>query len=119
MKALLSADLVYNNAHLHLQERHLESWLARLDELEEFAKNRVSTICPGHGTAGDLRLIAQTPSYLRDFAEAVKSGDAKTAEQRILAKYLEYRVKQFLTVFSLPAYFPCAQSPWVAAGCLR
>jgi glyoxylase-like metal-dependent hydrolase (beta-lactamase superfamily II) len=59
MKALLSADLVYNNAHLHLQERHLESWLARLDELEEFAKNRVSTICPGHGTAGDLRLICR------------------------------------------------------------
>jgi glyoxylase-like metal-dependent hydrolase (beta-lactamase superfamily II) len=110
LQALLSADLVYNNAHLYLQERHLESWLVRLDELEKFAKNRVSTIHPGHGTAGDLTLIANTRTYLHDFAEAVKSGDAKVAEQRILAKYPEYHVKQFLTGFSLPAYFPSAQS---------
>jgi len=78
-RALLSADLVYNKAHLYLQERHLESWLARLDELEAFAKDRVSTIYPGHGAGGDLTLIAQTRSYLHDFADAVKSGDAKTA----------------------------------------
>jgi hypothetical protein len=42
LRALLSADLVYHDAHLYLQERHLQSWLARLDELEEFAKPRVS-----------------------------------------------------------------------------
>jgi glyoxylase-like metal-dependent hydrolase (beta-lactamase superfamily II) len=110
IKALLAADLVYNNAHLYLQERHLESWLRRLDELEEFATNRVSAIYPGHGAPGDLGLIEQTRVYLRDFAEAVKSGDAKTAEQRILAKYPDYHVRQFLTVFSIPAYFPVAQS---------
>ncbi len=110
LKALLSADLVYNNAHLYLQERHLESWLARLDDLEKFAQNRVSTIYPGHGAAGDLRLIAQTREYLHEFADAVKSGDANLAEQRILAKYPGYRVRQFLTLFSIPAYFPSAQS---------
>ena len=108
--ALLSADLVYNKAHLYLQERHLESWLARLDELEEFAKNRVSTIYPGHGAPGDLTLIKQTRTYLHDFADAVKSGDAKIAEQQILAKYPDYHARQFLSVFSIPAYFPTAQS---------
>ena len=41
LKSLLAADLVYNQAHLCLQERHLESWLVRLNELETFAKDRV------------------------------------------------------------------------------
>lgn len=108
LRALLSADLVYNNAHLYLQERHLESWLTRLDEVEKFAKNKMSIIHPGHGSAAGLELIAQTRSYLRDFAEAVKSGDAKSAEQRMLAKYPQYHVKQFLSLFSIPAYFPAA-----------
>jgi glyoxylase-like metal-dependent hydrolase (beta-lactamase superfamily II) len=106
LKALLSADLVYNNAHLYLQERHMESWLTRLDELEAFAKSKISTIYPGHGSAAGLELIAQTRSYLRDFGEAVKNGDANSAEQRMLAKYPQYHVKQFLSLFSIPAYFP-------------
>ena len=106
LKALLSADLVYNQAHLYLQEKHLDSWLVRLDELEEFTKDRVTTIHPGHGKAAGLELIEQTRSYLHDFADAVKSGDAKTAEQRMLGKYPNYHVKQFLTTFSIPAYFP-------------
>jgi glyoxylase-like metal-dependent hydrolase (beta-lactamase superfamily II) len=106
LKALLSADLVYHDAHLYLQERHLQSWLARLDELEEFAKPRVSTIYPGHGAAGNLSLISQTRAYLRDFAAAVESGDAKLVEQQMLAKYPQYHVRQFLTMFSIPAYFP-------------
>jgi glyoxylase-like metal-dependent hydrolase (beta-lactamase superfamily II) len=108
LKALLSADLVYNNAHLYLQEKHLDSWLARLDELEKFAKDRIVTIYPGHGSAGGLELIPATRAYLHDFAEAIKSGDAKTAEERMLAKYPQYHVKQFLTAFSIPAYFPAA-----------
>jgi glyoxylase-like metal-dependent hydrolase (beta-lactamase superfamily II) len=104
LKALLSADLVYNQAHLYLQEKHLDSWLVRLNELEEFTKERVTTIHPGHGKAAGLELIEQTRSYLHDFADAVKSGDAKTAERRMLGKYPNYHVKQFLTTFSIPAY---------------
>ena len=86
LKALLSADLVYNDAHLYLQERHLESWLTRLDELEVFAKDKILTIYPGHGSGAGLELIAHTREYLHDFVEAIKSGDAKTTEQRMLAK---------------------------------
>ena len=106
LKSLLVADLVYNQAHLYLQERHLESWLARLDELESFAKGHVETFHPGHGKAAGLELIERTRGYLRDFTEAVRSGNANTAQQRILAKYPDYHAKQFLTVFSIPAYFP-------------
>jgi len=106
LTALLSADLVYNQAHLYLQEKHLESWLARLDEFEMYAKNRVNAIHPGHGKAAGLELIGQTRAYLHYFAEAVRSGNAKTIEQTMLAKYPNYHVKQFLTAFSIPAYAP-------------
>ena len=105
-KTLLSADLVYNNAHLYLQERHLESWLQRLEELTDFTRDRVSRIYPGHGTAGGFELISETRTYLQDFAEALKTGNGRTAEQRMLAKYPSYHVRQFLTAFSIPAYFP-------------
>jgi glyoxylase-like metal-dependent hydrolase (beta-lactamase superfamily II) len=110
LKALFAADLVYNGAHLYVAEKHIASWLERIEELEAFAKGRVSTIHPGHGTAGDLGLIAQTLAYLNDFTEAVKGGDAKAAELQILSKYPEYHVKQFLTAFSIPAFFPAASS---------
>lgn len=109
-RAVLAADLVYNGAHLYLAEKHIASWLPRLDEFEAFAKNRVSTIYPGHGAAGDLRLIAQTRAYLKNFDEAVKTGDAKAVERQMLAKYPEYHVKQFLTAFSIPAFFPAVSS---------
>jgi glyoxylase-like metal-dependent hydrolase (beta-lactamase superfamily II) len=110
LKTLFSADLVYNGAHLYVAEKHIASWLERLDELAAFAGPRVSVIQPGHGAAGGLDLIAQTRAYLNDFAQAVQSGDAKAVEQEILAKYPEYHVKQFLTVFSIPAFFPAASS---------
>lgn len=106
LEALLSADLVYNEAHLYLQERHLESWLTRLNELEIFAKGRVATIHPGHGQAAGLELIGQTRAYLHDFADAIKTGDPKIAEHDMLAKYPNHHVRQFLTAFSIPAYYP-------------
>ena len=108
LKALLSADLVYNQAHLYLQEKHLESWLARLDELERYVIDRVTIIHPGHGKPAGLELIEQTRAYLHDFADAVRSGNAKNVEETMLGKYPNYHVKQFLTAFSIPAYFPPA-----------
>jgi glyoxylase-like metal-dependent hydrolase (beta-lactamase superfamily II) len=110
LSALLSADLVYNEAHLYVAEKHIASWLERLDELENFAQGRISTIHPGHGEAGGLSLIARTRTYLNDFLDALKSGDAKSAEQEILRKYPEYHVRQFLSAFSLPAFFSPATS---------
>jgi glyoxylase-like metal-dependent hydrolase (beta-lactamase superfamily II) len=105
-RTLLAADLIYHQAHCYLQEKHLEGWLARLDELEQFAQGRVTTIYPGHGASGGLSLIEHTRTYLRDFAEALKAGDARSVEKRMLEKYPEHHAKQFLTVFTLPAYFP-------------
>jgi glyoxylase-like metal-dependent hydrolase (beta-lactamase superfamily II) len=110
LKALLSADLVFNGAHPYVADKHIASWLERLRELEAFAGDRVLTIHPGHGAAGDLELLPRTGEYLNDFAKAIQSGDAKSPELQILSKYAEYRVRQFLTVFSIPAFFPAASS---------
>lgn len=110
LRTVFSADLVYNGAHLYVAEKHIASWLERLDEFAAFADNRVSTIQPGHGAAGGLGLIGQTRSYLNDFTEAVQTGSPSAVEQQILAKYPAYHVKQFLTAFSIPAFFPAASS---------
>jgi glyoxylase-like metal-dependent hydrolase (beta-lactamase superfamily II)/ketosteroid isomerase-like protein len=105
-RALLAADLIYHQAHCYLQEKHLDGWLARLDELENFSRDRVSTLHPGHGAAGDLSLIDHTRSYLREFSAALRGGTAKSVEAHILEKYPAHHARQFLTAFTLPAYFP-------------
>jgi glyoxylase-like metal-dependent hydrolase (beta-lactamase superfamily II) len=104
--ALLTADLIYHQAHCYLQEKRLDGWLARLDELENFSRGRVTKIYPGHGPAGDLSLIDHTRSYLRDFRAALEGGSAETVETKMLEKYPHHHARQFLTVFTLPAYFP-------------
>lgn len=107
-RALLSADIVYHGAHLYLQERHLDSWLERLRELEAYASNRIDTLLPGHGAPGGLDLIGETRTYLETFAAALRLGDPAAAEARMLEAFPSYKVKQFLTGFSVPAYFPRA-----------
>ena len=104
--ALLTADLIYHQAHCYLQEKRLDGWLARLDELESFSRGRVTTIYPGHGPAGNLSLIDHTRTYLRDFGAALEGGSAAIVEAKMLEKYPQHHARQFLTVFTLPAYFP-------------
>jgi glyoxylase-like metal-dependent hydrolase (beta-lactamase superfamily II) len=105
-RALITSDLIYNGAHLYLQERNLDGWLERLNELERFAAQRgVHTLYPGHGPAGGLSLIQGTREYLQAFASALKLGDADSARDALTSRFPDYRVTQFLTAFSLPAYF--------------
>jgi len=107
LKAHLCSDIVYKNAHCYLQEHHLESWLKRLDELEQFVTGRATTLYPGHGEPGDpAELIAGTRAYLKDFAAALPGGSAHSLEETMLAKYPAHHAKQFLSVFGVPAYFP-------------
>lgn len=106
-RAIVASDVIYNGAHLYLQEHNLDGWLARLDELEQLAAHRgIETIHPGHGPAGGLSLIDGTREYLRAFANAVKTGDSPSARAAIIARFPDHHVQQFLDVFSLPAYFP-------------
>jgi glyoxylase-like metal-dependent hydrolase (beta-lactamase superfamily II) len=106
-RAILASDVIYNGAHLYLQEHNVEGWLARLDELDRLAaRHCVQTIHPGHGPAGGLSLIDGTREYLNAFASAVQTGTLDNAREAILSRFPDHRVRQFLDVFSLPAYFP-------------
>jgi len=110
-RAIVASDLVYNGAHLYLQEHNLEGWLARLDELDQLAARRgLRTIFPGHGPAGGLSLIQGTREYLQAFAAAVEAPSVERAREAILSRFPDHRVEQFLDAFSLPAYFPSAVS---------
>jgi hypothetical protein len=62
-----------------------------------------SKIYPSHGPSGGQSFIEHTRAYLRDFADASNTGDAKTVEKRMLGTYSEHHAK---TVLTLPAYFP-------------
>jgi len=107
LKAHLTSDIIYHHAHCYLQERHLEAWLKRLGELEQFIPGRVTTLYPGHGEPGNPgELIEGTRAYLQDFAAALPGGSAHTLEETMLAKYPTHHAKQFLSAFSIPAYFP-------------
>jgi hypothetical protein len=55
---------------------------------------------------GGLCLIQGTREYLQAFATAVKTGSADSARDAVTVRFPDYRVEQFLTIFSLPAYFP-------------
>jgi glyoxylase-like metal-dependent hydrolase (beta-lactamase superfamily II) len=103
----IAADLVYQDTHCYLTEKRPEAWLQRLDELAEFCRGKVSMLCPGHGAPGEPgALIAGTRSYIREFLDAVSLADPKAVEARMLAKFPEHHAKQFLTMFTIPAYFP-------------
>jgi glyoxylase-like metal-dependent hydrolase (beta-lactamase superfamily II) len=105
--AIVASDLIYNGAHLYLQEHNLDGWLARLDELEQLAgRHGLATIHPGHGPAGGLSLIQGTREYLQAFARATETGNVDSAREVILSQFPDHHVQQFLDVFSLPAYFP-------------
>jgi glyoxylase-like metal-dependent hydrolase (beta-lactamase superfamily II) len=111
-QAIVASDLIYNGAHLYLQEHNLEGWLARLGELEQLAADRgLRTIYPGHGPAGGLSLIQGTREYLQAFARAVEAGNAVSARDAIMSQFPDHHVQQFLDVFSLPAYFPTPATP--------
>ena len=106
-RAIVASDLIYNGAHLYLQEHNLEGWLTRLDELDQLAAQRgIHTIHPGHGPAGGLSLIQGTREYVQAFANAVETGSPDAAREAITSQFPDHRVQQFLDMFSLPAYFP-------------
>jgi glyoxylase-like metal-dependent hydrolase (beta-lactamase superfamily II) len=106
-QSIVASDLIYNGAHLYLQEHNLDGWLARLDEFEQLAAQRqLRTIHPGHGPTGGLSLIEGTREYLNAFGDAIKTGNVDSAREAILSRFPDHRVQQFLDLFSLPTYFP-------------
>lgn len=107
MNAHIVADLIYNEAHCYLTEKRPEAWLDRLSDLEDFCRRRSTlTLYPGHGEPGDpALLINRTRAYLQEFITSLVDGNATTVEARMLKKFPDYHAKQFLSAFTIPAYF--------------
>ena len=53
----MTSDLIYNGAHLYLQEHNLEGWQARLDELDR--------------RLGDDRLFPSSSILLRSYLRTI------------------------------------------------
>jgi len=107
LKAHIAADLVYHETHCYLTEKRPGAWLDRLDDLEKFCQGKVLTLYPGHGAPREPRAIIDgTRSYLKEFMDALSLADGKAVEERMLKQFPNHHAKQFLTTFTIPAYFP-------------
>jgi glyoxylase-like metal-dependent hydrolase (beta-lactamase superfamily II) len=92
--ALLASDLVYNNAHAWLLEGRTGAWLQQLDDLKSrYAE--VATVYPGHGPAGDLRMLDAQREYIefnrRLVGEQLKRGAIDDAARAQLKAAIEQR----------------------------
>lgn len=106
-KAHITADLIYHQTHCYLAEKRPEAWLQRLQDLEAFCRDKVSMIYPGHGEPGEpAPLIESTRVYLSEFLDAIQLGNAKAAEERMLGRFPDHHARQFLSIFTIPTYFP-------------
>ena len=107
LKAHIVADLIYNEAHCYLVEKRPDAWLKRLDELERMSQSRTTILYPGHGEFGEPEmLIERTRAYLNEFLGALASDGGKAVEEHMLKTFPNYHAKQFLSMFTIPAYFP-------------
>jgi len=79
-------DLAFNGTHPYTADGHTENWLTALDTLTE--KLAGFTLLPGHGTPGDVGMLADQRRYLMMYRETVRRlaagapslGDADRAE---------------------------------------
>lgn len=105
-------DLLYNRFHLFLREKHVNNWLATLDQFALTAKKQgILRIFPGHGKPTSRDVIDTNRQYLRDFRQALTSGSRADVQKIMLAKYPDYAMPGFLTRFTLDAYFPTPIKP--------
>jgi glyoxylase-like metal-dependent hydrolase (beta-lactamase superfamily II) len=73
---VLAQDLVYDNLHLYLAEKHLAGWRTSVEELRS---KGFSTVLPGHGAPGGPELYDYVLAYL-DVAEPALANATNGAE---------------------------------------
>jgi glyoxylase-like metal-dependent hydrolase (beta-lactamase superfamily II) len=98
-RALLTGDLAYNRVHLWLTENRPDGWL---EILERFEQLEPLAVYPGHGPAGDARVLADNRAYIDAFLTATAPPATKDAAIATLkARYAEYALPVILD-FSVP-----------------
>jgi glyoxylase-like metal-dependent hydrolase (beta-lactamase superfamily II) len=93
---VITQDLVFNNVHLFIGGRTLDSWAAALREYRQLPYDAV---LPGHGAPGDRRLYDQALEYLSVAGPALAdttSGDALKAT--LIERFPDYRARGVLDI---------------------
>lgn len=85
-KELFASDLVYSACHPWLAEDRSNLWLAQLDDVAA-RYHEARAVHAGHGSSGDLRLLGEQRTYIRDFRDRVAAWTANgfddVAKQKI------------------------------------
>lgn len=81
--AVFIGDLAFHGTHAYLADGHTGDWLTALDRLS--ALGRGATLYPGHGSPGDVALLADQRRYLMMYREVVArlaAGEAALDQAR-------------------------------------
>lgn len=69
--AVFAGDLVFNGTHSYLADGHTKDWLRNLERVRALIPAG-AVLYPGHGEAGDQRLLDAQITYLNSFRDAVR-----------------------------------------------
>jgi glyoxylase-like metal-dependent hydrolase (beta-lactamase superfamily II) len=93
---VITQDLAFNNVHLFIGGRTLESWAAALREYRQLPYDAV---LPGHGAPGDRRLYDRALEYLAVAGPAL--AEATTGEAlkaTLIRRFPDYRGRALLDI---------------------
>lgn len=95
LKALISADAIYNGVHVWLVEGRPREQLDTIRHLRSIGE--IERVYPGHGPVGGPELFASNERYITDFLEATASPAAKDqALAEMQGRYGTFRVPLIL-----------------------
>jgi glyoxylase-like metal-dependent hydrolase (beta-lactamase superfamily II) len=110
LHALFASDLVYNEVHLWLgrgvDSSAVENWRAELGKLKSLYGTPEFRVYPGHGATTDSGVFDVDLKYLDDFLAVAKaSGTKEEARTAMIAKYPEWKGRDFILVQSIGNQF--------------
>lgn len=95
LKALFSADAIYNGVHVWLVEGRPREQLDAIERLRSIGD--IERIYPGHGPVGGPELFDSNEQYIRDFLDATAPPATKEeALARMQERYGNFRVPLIL-----------------------
>jgi glyoxylase-like metal-dependent hydrolase (beta-lactamase superfamily II) len=95
-KVAFIGDLVFNGHHPYIADDHILDWLKNLERARELLAN-ITTIYPGHGESGSIKLIDSQERYLLTYIDVIRelSGGNSTLTEESKAE-LTQRMEKYL-----------------------
>ena len=103
---LFVADLCYNGVHAwmgdDISDERIAAWRGVLVKLSAKYAAADPTIYPGHGAAGDMRLLDRMIRYIDDFVRTTSTARSRReAQQRMETLYPDYQEADFFLRYSI------------------